>query len=121
MSTANGPKITAVVDYVTDGATWGNEGRTFTRMWQALIEPTVINITTSAAPGSPVNGDTYVVATGGSGAWTGKDAMIAYYTTMNDAGTAGWEFYAPLAGWVVNDQSSGGYYRYTGSTWVGAR
>ena len=121
MTTALGPKITEVVDYVTDGATWGDEGRTFTRMWQALIQPNVINITTSSPPGSPVNGDTYVVASGASGAWLGKDAHIAYYTTTNDDGAAGWEFYAPSAGWIVNDQSSGGYYRFNGTTWVGAR
>lgn len=121
MSTSNGPKIIEVVDYVTDGSTWGSEGRTFTRMWQALIQPNVINITTSSPPGSPVNGDTYLVASGGSGAWIGKDAHIAYYTTTNDSGAAGWEFYAPSAGWVVNNQADKGYYRFNGTMWVGAR
>ena len=37
MSTVTGPKI-AVVDSISDGATYGDVGRAFLRMFQALIQ-----------------------------------------------------------------------------------
>jgi len=42
-------------------------------------------------PGSPANGDTYIVATGGTGAWAAKDAQLAVWRS----GAAAWEFYDP--------------------------
>jgi hypothetical protein len=118
MANTIGPKI-AVVDSIPDGATYGNDGRGFLRMFQALIEANVINMTTSAAPGSPVNGDTYVVASVGSGAWVGKTNYVAYWSIDNPLAPSGeWEFYQPLSGWTVADRNTGFVYRYNGSTWV---
>jgi hypothetical protein len=117
MSTT-GPKI-AVVDSIPDGATYGNDGRAFLRMFQAIIQPNVINMTTSAAPGSPTNGDTYVVAPTGSGAWTGQSNAVAYWSTDNPNSPGGeWEFYTPLSGWIVADRNTGFMFRFNGAVWV---
>jgi hypothetical protein len=118
MANTTGPKI-PVVDSIPDGATYGNDGRAFLRMYQALIQPNVINMTTATAPGSPTNGDMYVVASVGGGAWVGKTNFVAYWSTDNPSAPSGeWEFYQPLKGWVVENQADGFMYTYNGSTWV---
>lgn len=118
MNNTIGPKI-AVVDSIPDGAIYGDDGRAFLRMFQALIQPNVINMTTSAAPGSPTNGDMYVVASVGSGAWVGKTNYVAYWSTDNPNALSGeWEFYQPLSGWIVADRNTGFVYRYNGANWV---
>lgn len=48
----------------------------------------------SAPPGSPVAGDTYIVATGGTGDWTSKDGQVAVWN-----GSA-WVFGVPRVGWL---------------------
>ena len=47
----------------------------------------------ASPPGSPDEGDCYIVADPASGAWTGKDNLIAAF--QNGA----WEFYTPQEGW----------------------
>ena len=48
-------------------------------------------------PGSPANGDAYVVATGGTGTWSGQDGNLAYWLT--DYGS--WQFATPWEGLIV--------------------
>lgn len=43
----------------------------------ALVMPGVIDATTTAPPGSPVDGDVYLVAAGATGAWSGTDGQLA--------------------------------------------
>jgi hypothetical protein len=121
MSSIVGPKI-SVVDSISDGSTYGDIGRKFLRMWQTLVEPNVINTTSSAPPVSPNNGDTYVVAATGSGAWLGQTNSVAYWT-MDDPNfpSGNWEFYIPKVGWTVWSAANLGQYIFNGSTWVGAR
>lgn len=121
MANTVGPKI-AVVDSIPDGAYYGVDGRSFLRMFQALIQPNVINLSTTSPPGSPTNGDTYVIGSGASGAWIGLDAHIAYWTTDNPLFPLGtWDYYAPKQGWQVVSQVNNGTYVFNGSAWVGAR
>src|SRR4051812_39275338 len=48
----------------------------------------------SAPPGSPTNGDLYLVKATGTGAWTGKDGMLAGYYD-------GWIFATVRKGMVI--------------------
>lgn len=68
--------------------------------------------TTTAEPGSPANGDTYIVPTGATGTnWSGQDGKIAHYYGGS------WKFWAPIEGvrvWV-NDEDS--RWIYNGSAW----
>jgi hypothetical protein len=121
MSSTIGPKI-SVVDSISDGSTYGDIGRKFLRMWQTLVEPNVINLSTSTPPGSPTNGDTYVVAATGSGAWLNQTNSVAYWTTDDPNFPSGtWEFYAPKVGWTVTSAANLGQYVFNGSTWVSGR
>lgn len=57
----------------------------------------------TAPPSTPADGDTYIVATGGTGAWGGYDGRVAVY----EATTTSWIFYAPRMGWlaVIEDET----------------
>lgn len=66
----------------------------------------------TTAPGSPVNGDVYIVATGATGTWSGKDKKIAHFFGGS------WKYYTPIEGnslWV-NDENK--RYTFDGTNWV---
>lgn len=64
-------------------------------------------------PGSPADGDAYIVATASpSGAWTGWGGRLAFY--MNSA----WEDVTPIEGTFAYVQDENELYRYDGAAWV---
>lgn len=69
--------------------------------------------TTTAQPGSPAAGDTYILPTGATGTnWAGNDGKIAHYYGGS------WKFWTPVEGvrvWV-NDEDQ--RVVYNGSAWV---
>lgn len=78
----------------------------------SLVQPNVIDSTINTPPGSPTTGDKYIVATGGSGAWSGLDAKFVIWT-----GSA-WVSCTAKEGWIVYDQTNNYYLKFNGSTWV---
>jgi hypothetical protein len=72
----------------------------------------VVNQSTATPPGSPAEGDAYVVATSGTGAWTGWDGSVAHY--FNSA----WKRETPAEGWMIWDVALDALYVYTGSAWT---
>lgn len=63
----------------------------------ALTQLSVKSRVLTSAPGSPANGDTYIIATGATGVWASKDANVAVYRSS----LAAWEFYAPRVGYLA--------------------
>lgn len=78
----------------------------------ALTQATVKSMTTTAPPGSPANGDAYIVPAGATGAWASQTNKIAAWQR------SAWAFYTPKNGWQVYNQTDGGDYLYNGSAWV---
>lgn len=120
MSIVNGTKIVTLVS-AANGDAYGDAERHLFRTIQALLQGNVINMTTTTPPGSPANGDTYIVATGGTGAWSGKDNQIAYWAIDSQDGvvtTGAWEFYAPMKGWMVYNVADGYMYQWNNTSWV---
>lgn len=68
----------------------------------------------STPPGSPADGDRYIVLPNGTGAWLPWDN----YLTMYLSGV--WKFVQPQNGWIVFDSGAGIYRRYNGATtsWI---
>ena len=66
----------------------------------------------TAPPGSPALGDRYIVAAGGSGAWSGLDGHIVQYN-----GTS-WTDIAPTEGAVTLVEDEDILVGYNGSAWV---
>jgi len=78
-----------------------------------LVQLSVISAALSAPPGSPVEGDRYIVASGASDAWTGWDASVAQFSS------GAWHRLIPQAGWLAWDQAAGAVRVWTGSAWTG--
>jgi hypothetical protein len=128
MSIVNGPKIITMVS-AANGDTYGDGERHELRTQQALIQGNVkggLNPVINTPPGSPVNGDTYIVGPAPTGLWLGQANAVAYWAVDPQDGpsitpniaTGAWEFYAPLAGWLVYDTITTAAWRYNGTIWV---
>jgi len=78
--------------------------------WQEPVE----SITTTTPPGSPTDGERYIVPSGATGDWTGQTNYIAEW----DATGTQWVFAAPSEGWTlwVKDQDKN--YTYNGTSWI---
>jgi hypothetical protein len=105
-----------------------NEFRTFLRGMDALCQIMAKSRTKTAQPGSPTNGDVYILPASATGsAWAGKAAgTIAYYTTQQttttsgaDTTVSGWDFMTPKQGFyaTVADESNAEY-MFDGTNWV---
>lgn len=73
----------------------------------------VISLALATPPGSPSDGDAYIVAASPTGAWAGQAKAIAYYQT----GT-GWIFITPRTGFTAYNQATDTDYRYVSSAWT---
>lgn len=65
------------------------------RSLDLLVQPVVKSRTLATPPGSPAEGDAYLVAAAPTGAWTGKAGSVAAYVD------GGWSFRTPLDGWLL--------------------
>lgn len=122
MSVTNGPRLGTMISAVT-GDQFPVDFRKFLRQYHALVQAAVISKTLTAPPGSPANGDAYIVGASATGAWATHDKAIAIWTTDNPATPAGlWEFYGPTIGFSAFNAADSKLYVYDGSTWnaVGA-
>jgi len=86
-----------------------NEG---TGVIDCAIQITVTNMDTTSTPGSPTDGDRYIVGASATGDWASKDEQVACYV-----GTA-WHYLTPQAGWSIYDQDTQTRHRYENSNWV---
>jgi len=73
----------------------------------ALVQLSVINRTTTTPPGSPSDGDRYVVKATATGDWAGQENNIAAYID------GAWSFFVPQDGWLLFDVNDGAYFKYT--------
>jgi hypothetical protein len=78
----------------------------------ALVDLFLLDRNLSAPPGSPANGDTYLVAASPTGAWAGQAGKLAY--SIDGA----WRFYSPLKGLIAYVADEQIILIYTGSSWV---
>lgn len=53
---------------------------------------------TTAPPSTPAAGDTYIVPTGATGDWAGKEGQVAVWVPGTPAGA--WAYGVPRVGWV---------------------
>ena len=74
----------------------------------------VIDRDLATPPGSPSDGDTYIVATSGTGDWSGEDGNIAYYDGTHSA----WQFATPAEGWRCYVQDENVWLFHNGSAWT---
>jgi hypothetical protein len=68
----------------------------------------------STPPGSPAEGDRYLVADSATGAWSGEEGKIAAWQD------GAWAFYTPREGWLVWLADEDILLAFNGASWVGA-
>ena len=83
------------------------------RILDGLVQLSVLDRDLTAPPGSPADGDRHIVASGGTGGWTGWDLNVALFTD----GT--WLRLPPRAGWRAWVENEGLLLVYDGAGWIG--
>lgn len=83
----------------------------------ALLTTRVESMALSAPPGSPADGQMWVVKAPGTGAWAGHNNAFARYR----AASTSWQFYeAGAQAWLCLNKADGGLYHWGGSAWAQA-
>lgn len=77
-----------------------------------LTQASCINRTTATPPGSPSDGDTYIIATSPTGAWSGKDLNVTAYLD------GVWRFFPPHVGWVFWVAAENALKVWNGTSWT---
>jgi hypothetical protein len=78
----------------------------------ALVQLSVLNTTLTAPPGSPVDGDRYIIGSGATGAWAGKDLNVTYLSS------GVWIFLVPKTGWTAYNLAANTLLTWNGTIWV---
>lgn len=84
------------------------------RTLDALVQLAVLDRDLPVPPGSPADGDRYLVAAGSSGAWAGREGKVAAWQD------GAWTFFAPKAGWLLWVADEARLLSFDGSTWIDA-
>lgn len=72
----------------------------------------IINQTTNTPPGSPADGDAYIVGPSPTGAWAGQTLKVALWET------SAWVFYTAYNGAAVYDISIQAFVTFNGTLWI---
>jgi Protein of unknown function (DUF2793) len=78
----------------------------------AIVQLSVADRDLAAPPGSPADGERYLIAAGATGDWAGHDGKIAAY--QDDA----WMFYEPREGWITWVADEDITLAFDGTNWV---
>jgi len=84
------------------------------RILDGLVQLSVLDRKLTAPPGSPADGDRYIVGSGATGDWAGWDLNVALWTD------GAWLRLTPRTGWRVWVQDEGLLLVYDGAGWVGS-
>jgi len=79
-----------------------------------VVQLAVLDSTLAAPPGSPAEGDRYIVATAATGAWAGHDGEVAAFVD------GAWDFAAPEDGWIAYDRDAAAVLVREAGGWVAA-
>jgi hypothetical protein len=115
---SNGPNLGLLISAAT-GDQHDVAFRKLLRAVDALVLLMVKSRTLTAPPGSPANGDRYIVGPAPTGAWSGQAKAVAVWTTDDPATPLGyWEFHTPAEGWLAWSQADAAAYAFTGGAWA---
>jgi hypothetical protein len=84
------------------------------RALDALVQLAVLDRDLTAPPGSPAEGQRWLIAATATGAWASHDHQIAAWQD------GGWEYYAPKEGWLAYVVDEGTLLAWHSGGWVDA-
>src|SRR5262245_18934383 len=82
------------------------------RALDALVQLMVLDKDLASPPGSPADGNRYIVAAGPTGAWAGQAGKVAAWQD------GAWAFLAPREGWFAWVADEDKVYVYGGAVWA---
>jgi hypothetical protein len=82
------------------------------RALDAIVQLSVKDRDLTAPPGSPADGDRYIVAASPTGVWAGRAGDIAVFQD------GAWDFHEPLEGWRCWVDDENVYLIFDGSAWI---
>ena len=82
------------------------------RILDVLTQLAVLSDDVATPPANPAEGVRYVVATGGTDAWSGRDGEVALFETGS------WRFFVPRAGWRAFVIERDALIAYDGTDWM---
>ena len=84
------------------------------RMLDAVAQAGVLDRHLTSPPAAPAEGDRYIVAAAGGGAWAGRDHALAAWQD------GAWAFYDPRPGWLVWVIDENALLVWDGASWAPA-
>jgi hypothetical protein len=81
-------------------------------MADMLVQPVVMSVAPASVPASPSIGQCWIVGTGATGAWSGKDGHLACWTS------GGWRFSQPFVGMSAWSLADATLVRRSANAWV---
>jgi len=82
------------------------------RILDAVTQLAVLDRDLTVPPGSPADGDRYIVAAGATGAWSGWDLSVAHWSD------GAWFRLLPRPGWIVWVVDEASFRSWNGSAWI---
>lgn len=110
-----GPRNGIVYGWNLGDSTYKSAMDTNLKKIGAMLQMSVKDRGLSAPPGTPANGDTYIVGPSATGLWAGHEDDIAIYYTSDTA----WFFLTPVNGWTSYIEDEEVLSLYNGSLWTG--
>ena len=83
------------------------------RALDAIVQLNILDRNLATPPGTPAEGDRYLVAAGPTGAWAGQAGKVAAFQD------GAWIFYAPKEGWIAWIADENVALAYDGGAWAG--
>jgi uncharacterized protein DUF2793 len=118
MPATNLPNLGLGGDTPNNEDNWDVQDRANLRRLDAVHRLSVKDKDLNTPPGSPADGDRYIVGPSPTGAWAGQAGKVTAYNASTVAGhSPGWDFYTPKDNWlayVVDEQMD---YVYFSAAW----
>lgn len=112
MAVITGTNIGLKYNYVAGDSGWGvGSYNPLVKALEGVVHALSLDMTLTAPLGGDLEGDTYVPASGASGAWSGKANQLA--VRQNGA----WVFYPPRYGWRLYDINFDRFLYWDGVSW----
>jgi hypothetical protein len=118
MAEQNTPNLSLSFRYTLGESGWNTGYDTNWRLLEMLLQGNVLSASTTAEPGSPNDGDLYIVPASATGTdWAGEDEKLAYYDGSASGGADEWVFVTPLEGMRFFAADESQPYLFDGTNW----